>query len=197
MDRFFYETPTIARQADAAEYIGEFVRYGSDINGSGGLHRYLNDYPGWLRKLEEDYARVPDEEKVPARTYFLVREGDGRIVGMSNIRLTLNEKLRRFGGHIGYGIRPSERGKGYNNINLYLALTVCARYGIGEVFMDADKNNPASWKTMEALGGTRVREHYDGENARCTVVDYTIDVAKALREREDLRKYLSADPIRP
>ena len=82
-------------------------------------------------------------------------------------------------------------------INLYLALTVCARHGIGEVFMDADKNNPASWKTMEALGGTRVREHDDEENARCTVVDYTIDVEKALRERADLKKHLSADPIKP
>ncbi|MBQ7182392.1 MAG: GNAT family N-acetyltransferase [Clostridia bacterium] len=197
MDMFYYETPNITRQADAVDYIEEFLKYGSDINGSGGLHRYLNDYSGWLRKLEEDYARMPNEEKVPALTYFLVREGDGRIVGMSNIRLTLNSRLRRFGGHIGYSIRPSERGKGYNNINLYLALTVCARHGIGEVFMDADKNNPASWKTMEALGGTRVREHDDEENARCTVVDYTIDVEKALRERADLKKHLSADPIRP
>ena len=42
--------------------------------------------------------------------------------------------------------------------------------------------NPASWKTMEALGGIRIREYYDETYAHCTVVDYNIDVKKALRE---------------
>ena len=45
----------------------------SDINGSGGLHRFLDNYEGWLDKLNEDYIREPNEEKVPARTYFLIR----------------------------------------------------------------------------------------------------------------------------
>lgn len=88
----------------------------------GGLYRYLDDYECWLKKLEEDYIRTPNEEKVPARTYFLVRENDKRIVDMINIRLALNEKLKKQGGHIGYSIRPTERRKGYNKINLYLGL---------------------------------------------------------------------------
>ena len=54
-------------------------------------------------------------------------------------------------------------------------------YGIGKVFMDADLNNPASWKTMEALGGIRIREYFDGVYAHCTVVDYNIDVRKTLQ----------------
>lgn len=185
MERLYYETPGISRKDDAIAYINEFLEYGSAINGTGGLHRYLNDYEGWLAKLEADYARIPDEEHVPARTYFLVRETDRRIVGMINIRLALNEKLSRYGGHIGYSIRPAERGKGYNKINLYLGLKVCDRHGISSVFLDADVNNPASWKTMEAMGGERIREYYDGENAHCTVVDYIIDVQKALREHPE------------
>ena len=104
---------------------------------------------------------------------------------MINIRLALNERLSRFGGHIGYSIRPTERGKGYNKLNLYLGLKVCREYGIGSVFMDADLANPASWKTMEALGGIRVREYYDDANAHCTVVDYTIDVGRALEEHPE------------
>ncbi len=48
--------------------------------------------------------------------------------------------------------------------------------------MDADLDNPASWKTMEALGGIRIREYYDETYAHCTVVDYNIDVKKALRK---------------
>ena len=180
MERLYFEIPGIGRKADAIDYIREFLEYGSEINGTGGLQRFLEDYEGWLEKLNADYTRVPGEEKVPARTFFLVRESDSRIVGMINIRLALNERLRKFGGNIGYSIRPTERGKGYNNINLYLGLKVCRKYGIGTILMDADVENPASWKTMEAFGGVRIREYYDDVNAHCTVVDYTIDVAAAL-----------------
>ena len=188
MERFYFEEPGITRKDDAVAYIKEFHEFGSDINGSGGLQRYLDDYEGWLEKLNEDYSRVPNEEKVPARTYFLIRESDKRIVGMINIRLALNERLKHYGGHMGYSIRPTERGKGYNKINLYLSLRVCDQYGIEEVFLDADLANPASWKTMEALGGKRIREHYDDQYAHCTVVDYMIDVRKALAEHTEYMK---------
>ena len=180
MEKFYFEIPGISRKEDAIDYIREFLEYGSDINGAGGLHRFLDDYEGWLKKLALDYIQVPNEERVPARTYFLVRESDSRIVGMINIRLALNKRLSHYGGHIGYSIRPTERGKGYNNINLYLGLKVCRQYGIERIFMDADLENPASWKTMEAFGGVRIREYYDDVNAHCTVVDYNIDVNRAL-----------------
>ena len=182
MERFLLEVPGIERKEEAIAFIREFYDYHSEINGTGGLYRYLENYEGWLQKLSEDEGREPTEEKVPARTYFLVRTSDRRIVGMINIRLALNEKLRKYGGNIGYSIRPTERGNGYNKINLYLGLKVCNRYGIDSVLLDADLENPASWKTMEALGGTRTREYYDDVYAHCTVVDYVIDVKKALEE---------------
>lgn len=111
---------------------------------------------------------------VPARTYF--------IVGMINIRLALNERLKKVGGHIGYSIRPTERGKGYNKINLYLGLKVCEEYGMDKILMDADTDNLASWKTMEALGGVFLREYFY-EKDQCMVKDYEI------RVRESIEKY--------
>ena len=75
--------------------------------------------------MELQNKRIPNEEKVPARTFFLVRKSDNKIIGMINIRLALNEKLKKFGGNIGYSIRPTERGNGFNNINLYLGLLLC------------------------------------------------------------------------
>lgn len=191
MEKLYLEVPTINRKEEAIEYIQEHLDVNSDINGVGGLKRYLDNYEGWLKKLEEDYVRIPDEEKVPARTYFLIREADNKIIGMINIRLVLNDALKKFGGHIGYGIRPSERGKGYNKINLYLGLKVCDEYGIDTVLMNADLNNPASWKTMESLGGVRVRKYYDDVNAHCTVVDYNIDVKKSLSEHQNFEEYVS------
>lgn len=181
MEKFYYEIPSINRKEEAIAYIKEFYEFKSDIHGTGGLQRFLDNYEGWLDKLQEDYKRIANEEKVPARTYFLIRSSDNRIIGMINIRLALNEKLKKFGGHIGYSIRPTERGKGYNKINLYLGLKVCQEYKIDKVLMDADKDNPASWKTMEALGGVNVREFFDEENSHCIVKDYEINVNESIK----------------
>ena len=190
MDRLCFEVPDIGRKADAIAYINEFLEYGSAINGTGGLNRFLDDYEGWLEKLRADSTRVPSEEKVPGRTFFLVRENDDRIVGMINIRLALNERLSHYGGHIGYSIRPTERGKGYNKVNLYMGLKVLDRHGIENAFLDADLENPASWRTMEALGGKRIRQYYDDQDAHCVVVDYNIDVKKALAEHADYEELI-------
>ncbi len=185
MERLYYEVPSIERKDDAIDYINEHYEYKSAINGVGGLHRYLDDYEGWLNKLEADYTTIPNDKRVPARTYFLVRESDNRIVGMINIRTALNERLSKVGGHIGYSIRPTERGKGYNKINLYLALKVCDEYGIDKVFMVANLDNLGSWKTMDAFGGVRVKEYYN-EDENSMVVDYNIDVKEALAKYKDV-----------
>ena len=52
MERFAFEVPGPERKADAIAYIREFDAFGSDINVAGGLHRHLDNYEGWLKKLE-------------------------------------------------------------------------------------------------------------------------------------------------
>jgi len=186
VEKFYFEEPTIQRKREAMEFMREFYEYHSEINGTGGLQRYLDNYEGWLEKLEKDKNTIPNEERVPAKTYFLIRSNDNKIIGMSNIRLVLNEKLKKYGGHIGYCIRPTERGKGYNKINLYLALKVCQENGIEKVQMDADKDNPASWRTMEALDGIMIREFYDNENTKSIVKAYEIQVNASIKHHEEL-----------
>lgn len=181
MDRLRHEVPSIERKDEALQYIQEFLDYGSDINGVGGLDRYLDNYEEWLVKLEEDRVRVPSEEKVPADTYFLVRENDNRIIGMINIRHCLNRNLRIIGGHIGYSIRPNERRKGYNKVNLYLGLLRCQELGIDEVLMDCDAKNLGSAKTMQALGGKMIREWHEPDIYKTYLQDYTIDVDDAIK----------------
>ena len=193
MEKFYFEIPTIERKEDAHNFIQEFHDYHSGVFGSGGLDRYFDDYEGWLQKLEADYIREPNEDKVPARTYFFIRESDKKIIGMINVRLALNEKLRNYGGNIGYCIRPTERGKGYNKINLYLGLKVCKKYGVNEVLLDADIDNPASWKTMEALGGIRIKDIEDDSFSHCHVVFYVIDVKNALLKHLDYEQYIDSD----
>ena len=159
MEKFYLERPSLERKIEAIEYINEFYAHNSQINGTGGLDRYVDNYEEWLIKLEKDLKQIPTEERVPAKTFFLIRENDNKIIGMINIRLCLNERLKEEGGHIGYSIRPSERKKGYNKINLYLGLLECQKYGIKEVLLDCDKDNLGSAKTMIALGGKLVCEY--------------------------------------
>lgn len=182
MEKFYLEKPDIKRKREAIAFINEFYEYKSAINGTGGLQRFLDNYEEWLKKLEDDYTRIPDEIRVPARTYFLIRSNDNKIVGMINIRLALNESLKKYGGNIGYCIRPTERGKGYNKINLYLGLKICQQYKIKEVLMDADTDNTASWKTIEALGGIQIREYFENEHDHCMVRDYQINVDNSIKK---------------
>lgn len=194
MEKFKHVRPTKKYEKQAIEYINEFYEYNSNINGVSGLYRFLDNYDGWLLKLEEDRNRIPSEEKVPTETFFLIRENDDRIVGMINIRLTLNERLHKFGGHIGYSIRPTERRKGYNKINLYLGLLFCEDNDINEVLMDCDKDNLASARTMIDLGGELLRESYDPLIAEEVVQYYKIDVRKSINDNRSIyERFISCD----
>ncbi len=186
MEKLYLVKPSIEYEQQAIEYIREFHEYGSEINGSGGLDRYVDDYRSWLKKVDDDRKQIPNDDRVPAETYFLVRYNDNKIIGMINIRLALNKKLKELGGNIGYSIRPTERRKGYNKINLYLGLLCCRKHGIKEVLLDCDQDNLGSSRTMQALGGILVREHYDDVIYHCMIEDYIIDVNKSIEEYKEI-----------
>ncbi len=188
MERLRLVRPSIDYREDAINYIREHLECGSNINGCGGLDRYvsLNEdhYEEWLNRIYDAIYNV-DDDRVPCLTYFLVRESDNRIIGMNNIRCRLNDRLARCGGHIGYGIRPSERGNGYNHYNLYLALEVCRWYGLDTVVLDCNVSNPASERTMIALGGILINEFIDPyDNELCH--RYEINVNESLENYRDL-----------
>ena len=61
-------------------------------------------------------------------------------------------------GHIGYGIRPSERCKGYAAILLALALVKCRELGIKKALVSCDKHNIGSAKTILKNGGVYYKD---------------------------------------
>jgi len=92
------------------------------------------------------------EGYVPQTTYWLVDEGE--YVGSVRIRHHINhEFLKTIGGHIGYSIRPSARGKGYGNKILELALLKAKELGIERILVTCDATNTASRKIIEKNGG--------------------------------------------
>lgn len=164
MDRLLFELPNEEREKDALEYINEFHEYGSKINGTGGLDS--TEYYKWIKKCLDSMngINVP-ENRVPASTYFVVREEDNRIVGMVNIRHKLSEFLITHGyGHIGYSVRPTERRKGYATEILRLSLLECKERDIKEVHVGCYKDNVGSYKTIEKNGGKLYREFQDDES---------------------------------
>ena len=120
--------PNQSYKDKAAAFIEEFYASACPmIHGSGSLDRFLREstYEDWLVKIaaDMDIANIP-APRVPALTYFYVREEDDRIVGMINIRLSLNDYLHSEGGHIGYCVRPGERRRHYGTRMLQAALPV-------------------------------------------------------------------------
>ncbi len=147
----------------AAAFIREFYDHHSDIAGSGGLQKYLKNssYEEWLKRVisDLDIANLKSG-KVPAITYFYVREADDEVVGMINIRLAVNELLRKEGGHIGYCIRPTERRKHYGTQMLEAGLKVCDAVNIRGVILTCDKSNVASAGVIKNCGGILEAEFY-------------------------------------
>lgn len=90
---------------------------------------------------------------VPDSTFFCLDEDRGLIVGAVNIRHYLNEELLLNGGHIGDGVRPSERRKGIATQMIALALDECRKLGIKKVLMVCDKGNVGSAKSIQNNGG--------------------------------------------
>src|SRR3989344_4260430 len=90
----------------------------------------LADFKAFLDRLEIDRIGINlPKHRVPQTKYWLVG-GDRKFIGEISIRHRLNKKLMNFGGHIGYWVRPSERGRGYGKLMLRLALPKARRLGI-------------------------------------------------------------------
>ncbi len=99
-----------------------------------------------------------DSNHVPATTLFCMDVDRNIFVGAVNIRHYLNEALLLNGGHIGDGIRPSERRKGYATKMIGLALKECRSLGISKVLMVCDKENIGSAKSIMKNGGVLENE---------------------------------------
>lgn len=119
------------------------------------------DYHDSDRYIESLEVKEPQENCVPDSTFFCLDTDRNRFVGAVNIRHYLNEKLMAGGGHIGDGIRPSERGKGFGTRMIQLALEECRKLGIKKVLMCCDKDNIASARTIEKNHGILENEVLD------------------------------------
>lgn len=104
-----------------------------------------HDYKIYVDSLE---VKENKTNLVPDSTFFCLDEERNIFVGAVNIRHFLNDNLLKNGGHIGDGVRPSERRKGIATKMIGLALEECRKLEINKVLMVCDKNNIASAKSI-------------------------------------------------
>ncbi len=109
-----------------------------------------HDFTYYCNNLE---IKDPSGGLVPDSTFFCLDEERNKIVGAVNIRHYLNDSLLLNGGHIGDGVRPSERRKGIATKMIALALDECRKLNIDKVLMVCNKENIASAKSIQTNGG--------------------------------------------
>jgi predicted acetyltransferase len=146
----------VAASLDAPDGLEAFlIEVGRGETGFGGT-----DFEASKETLRNFLQRLIDRSEgrnlgsgfVPFTTYWLL-DDDGAVVGISRLRHELNDELLYHGGHIGYYVRPSARGKGYGTSILALTLIEGRKRGIDRLLLTVDSNNVPSIRVIEANGG--------------------------------------------
>ena len=157
--------PTAECKEQALAFRQEFFENGETvINGSELLDR-AEDYDAWLESVTRNTsAETVSPDWVVTDTFFAVDES-GCIVGIIDLRHTLNDFLADFG-NSGYSVRPSARRRGYATEMLRLLLEVARNAGMTALHLSVERSNTPSVKTIVKNGGVYERSFtFESEQA--------------------------------
>ncbi|WP_455158254.1 GNAT family N-acetyltransferase [Streptococcus sp.] len=161
--------PRLTDKETVLEMMAEFEKSQSAHDG-GFWYTENFVYEEWLEtNMQKEMGINLPENRVPS-IQFVLFDDVGRALGFLNLRLKLNEGLLNYAGHIGYSIRPFERGKGYAKETLRQGLQVAKEKNIKKALVTCSVNNPASRAVILANGGLI-------EDVRNGVERYWIEVA--------------------
>ncbi len=150
-----YRLPEMSDKNILQEYMQEhYDNKETGISASLGLP--VLEYADWVEKIQRN-ALDGDEEWGKSLLYLCF--DNNKLIGLLSIRYELPENLTEIYGDIGYGVRPSERNKGYATAMLGYALSVCKEKEKDKVLLGCYKDNIASAKTILKNGGVLIEEN--------------------------------------
>lgn len=136
----------------------------------------LDEFASLVRMLDDCKHGILDKRYAASTSYFVIDE-TGRLVGAASLRHYLTVEGLQAWGHIGYGVRPSDRRKGYATRILRLTLEQAREKMIYRVLVSAYESNAGSRKVIENCGGVLENTvSVEGEND--PICRYWIDVSK-------------------
>ncbi|HEY3737197.1 MAG TPA: GNAT family N-acetyltransferase [Jatrophihabitans sp.] len=136
------ETEALAAQDELALDDFQFLLFRDDSS----------SWQQYVRRLELDRYGI-DLPPGRVRNAQLAAEADGVLVGRTSIRFQLDDWLRQFGGHIGYGVRPGYRRRGFATEILRQSLVIARAGGVGDVLICCHDANAGSAAVIEVAGG--------------------------------------------
>ena len=150
-----------------AAFVEMAREYHDGYEQAGRYRQAVEDFAAFVRRLQDEARGVHlPPGWVPSQTYWLLR-ADGAIVADSCLRQDpLTESLLRSGGHIGYGVRPSQRRKGYGRLICALTVEKARAAGMRRVLITCDADNAASARIIEANGGVLENEVIAAETGK-------------------------------
>ncbi|MBQ5384051.1 MAG: GNAT family N-acetyltransferase [Treponema sp.] len=156
----------------AIDFKEEFFSHNEKtINGSELLDK-IDDYDEWLKIVTQNMSpETVSPDWVVTDTFFAIDENE-KIVGIIDLRHTLNDFLKDFG-NCGYSVRPSERKKGHATEMLRQLLVIAKEIGMNELHLSVEKTNEASVKTIRKNGGVYERS-FEFENEIADVYRFVL-----------------------
>ncbi len=140
-----------------------------------GFEEALDNFEPYTKKLlDYGQGRNLPEGWVSASTFWLVKD-DETLLGRTSIRHSLTPALDQRGGHIGYYIRPSQRGQGYGTLILALSLEKAKDLGLKRVLVTCDDDNIASARIIQNNGG-KLADKTKPEGSELPTRRYWIDL---------------------
>lgn len=147
--------PNLIHKEDVLKFLEEIRKYDKNFkwqySGMGNLEEYDCYYEEWLKSRNNN-------------TFLMINKNNNEIIGMIDIRQSLDEFKDQYRGNIGASIKPSMRNKGYGKILLELALMKCKNFKMHEILVTCNEKNIASRKNIESNGGIYIDSIKNGKD---------------------------------
>lgn len=129
-----------------------------------------------LLRLAATFPADPMKGWVPYYVFHICLPESGLRVGEIQLRMGDTDRLRLYGGHVAYGIRPAHRGQQFAARAVKLVIPLAREHGMKELWITCNPENVASRRTCELAGADFVEiidlppdidMYQEGERQKC------------------------------